>query len=125
MWGFVTVLLWLLTIILIEVNYRVGNNSILSLLSPLQWFVVLLFLWGTISIFNVLVYLDKSDSLEIHIVSIQFLDTLFLVLCFIPITNIIILFGNLYYLLKNLLQPYEKEISEHDKFIESLSDTKE
>lgn len=118
LWLITTLILYLGVVLLLEIDYRTNECLFMDTYSPLQWFLLLLFLWNIVSLFNLYVLFKRKKYLSWQIKSVIVffkMDdnmVLNLILSFIPITHIIIVFKNIFLLLEEL----NKDTKENPSF---------
>ena len=94
LWSVLTFILWIGCVLLLEYDYRGNSSAVISMFSPLQWFLFSVVIYALISYANVYIYLMITKQLNISLKAIPFVcDTLKLVLCIVPVTHVIILIG--------------------------------
>lgn len=121
LWIIITILLWLVMVLLLEYDYRSNEGKFLETFSPLQWFVLILLFWAFTSSINVYVLSQKNKLLDINTNALFiFINEFQLYLCIIPLTNVIIFIGSLFYLLKDILTPLENHPTAEEIFEEEL-----
>lgn len=109
LWSVLTFILWFVVVLLLEYDYRCNSGIVISMFSPLQWFLFTIVIYGLISYVNVYIYLMRSKQLNINLKAIHFIcDIEKLILCVVPVTHIIILIGNIGYLLHDIMLPDDK-----------------
>ena len=122
LWSVLTFILWLGIVLLFEYDYRSHSSAVISMFSPLQWFLLSIVIYGLISYANVYIYLMINKQLSINLKAIPFVcDVQKIVLCVVPITHIIILIGFIGYLLHDIMLPESKPNIEHDEFINEFN----
>ena len=122
LWGVLTLILWLGFVLLFEYDYRSHSSAIISMFSPLQWFLLSIVIYGLISYTNVYIYLMINKQLSISLKAIPFVcDLQKVVLCVVPVTHIIILIGFIGYLLHDIMLPEDKPNIEHDEFMKEFN----
>ena len=108
LWLITTLILYLGVVLLLEIDYRTNECLFMDTYSPLQWFLLLLFLWNIVSLFNLYVLFKRSNYISWQIKSILTMmrfdenSWLNLILCFVPVTHIIIVIKNVFLLLADL-----------------------
>lgn len=122
LWSVLTFILWIGCVLLLEYDYRGNSSAVISMFSPLQWFLFSVVIYALISYANVYIYLMITKQLSISLKAIPFVcDTLKLVLCIVPVTHVIILIGYVGYLLHDIILPNDKPNIENDEFEKELN----
>ena len=122
LWSVLTLIFWLGFVLLFEYDYRSNSSAVISMFSPLQWFLSSMVIYGLISYINVYVYLKIKKQLDVSLKAIRFVcDVQKLVLCVVPITHIIILIGFIGYLLHDIMLPEDKPNFEDDEFMKEFN----
>ena len=121
LWSVLTFILWIGCVLLLEYDYRGNSSAVISMFSPLQWFLFSVVIYALISYANVYIYLMITKQLDISLKATPFVcDTLKLVLCIVPVTQIIIFIGFIGYLLHDIILPNDKPNIEEDEFEKEL-----
>ena len=122
LWSVLTFILWIGCVLLLEYDYRSHSSAVISMFSPLQWFLLSIVIYALISYANVYIYLMITKQLNISLKAIPFVcDLQKVVLCVVPVTHIIILIGFIGYLLHDIMLPEDKPNFEHDEFMKEFN----
>ena len=122
LWSVLTRSLWLGFVLLLEYDYRSHSSAVISMFSPLQWFLLSIVIYALISYANVYIYLMITKQLNISLKAIPFVcDLQKVVLCVVPVTHIIILIGFIGYLLHDIMLPEDKPNFENNEFIKEFN----
>ena len=108
-WSIVTIILWIGVALRLECDYREHNAAFLSALSPLQWFMLSMLIWLSVSALNLWILAVKCNVTDVRIQAINiYVQAIDIVLCVVPITQFVILIMNVSYLLKGIFTPVEQ-----------------
>jgi len=111
-----TILLWFFVALLLEYDFRIKGAAFIMTFSPLQWFVFLLLLWGSISIINVYLFAKKGCYYALSIDRVfTFGDQFQFFMCFIPVTHFFVLINNIIVFFDYKFKEKMKEESEFEK----------
>lgn len=115
-----TITLWLVAVMLLEMDYRINDSEFISVFSPLQWFVLITIVWSIVSTLNVVLLLSPRNLFDTRLQSITiFIDSEKLISAIIPLTQIFILLyllvHNFNILINKQENQYQKELNEELK----------
>lgn len=109
----ITFILWFITAMILELDYRTNNNHFLSSLSPIQWFVIIFIIWGIVSVFNLYLLLNNKDLMSMNLRSLNiFFNIEELIICITPISNLFIMIYLVYKRLNKLINNTENQFQQ-------------
>lgn len=114
----VTGFLWLLLVMLFELDYRNNDSNVLNTFSPLQWFVLFIAIYIIVVVINVALYKKEFKSIFPEWDQIMI---------FIPVTNIFALLLKFILAIGAIIVPIDekdefKEVKPKDKIKNEIDD---